>query len=111
MGGHGAWIAFTQKSTDHLTHLRTDGNATKYIAEFFQTELAGLLKGEKMNTKFDPNQTVLIKAQVKEILVDNDGEAFYLLRVNTPNDYYHCGAADFQANEKEIVCGWIRSEE
>jgi len=64
-----------------------------------------------MNTKFDPNQTVLIKAQVKEIRIDNDGEAFYLLRVNTPNDCSHWGVADFQVDEKEIVCGWIRSEE
>lgn len=64
-----------------------------------------------MNTKFDPNQTVLIKAQVKEIRVDNDGEAFYLLHVNIPNDYSHWGAVDFQVDEKEIVCGWIRSEE
>lgn len=61
-----------------------------------------------MNTKFDPNQTVLIKAQVKEIRIDKDGEAFYLMQVKMPNDYCSHGAVDFQVNEKEIVCGWIK---
>lgn len=63
-----------------------------------------------MNTKFDPNQTVLIKAQVKAIRIEENGEKYYLLRVCQSDERYF-GGMDVAVAEKEIVCGWIRSEE
>ena len=63
-----------------------------------------------MNTKFDPNQTVLIKAQVKQIRIEENGEKYYLVSVCQSDERYF-GDMDFAVPEKEIVCGWIRSEE
>lgn len=63
-----------------------------------------------MNTKFDVNQTVLIKAQVKQIRIEENGEKYYLLSVRQSGEQYF-GDMDFAVPEKEIVCGWIRSEE
>lgn len=63
-----------------------------------------------MNTKFDPNQTVLIKAQVKQIRIEENGEKYYLLSV-CQSDARYFGDMDVAVAEKEIVCGWIRSEE
>lgn len=60
-----------------------------------------------MNTKFDPNQTVLIKAQVKAIRIEENGEKYYLLRVCKSDERYF-GDMDFAVAEKEIVCGWIK---
>lgn len=63
-----------------------------------------------MNTKFDPNETVLIKAQVKQIRIEENGEKYYLVSVCQSDERYF-GDMDFAVAEKEIVCGWIRSEE
>lgn len=63
-----------------------------------------------MNTKFDPNQTVLIKAQVKQIRIEENGEKYYLVSVCQSDERYF-GDMDVVVAEKEIVCGWIRSEE
>lgn len=63
-----------------------------------------------MNTKFDINQTVLIKAQVKQIRIEENGEKYYLLSVRQSGEQYF-GDMDFAVAEKEIVCEWIRSEE
>lgn len=63
-----------------------------------------------MNTKFDPKQTVLIKAQVKQIRIEENGEKYYLLSVCQSDERYF-GDMDVAVAEKEIVCGWIRSEE
>lgn len=63
-----------------------------------------------MNTRFDPNETVLIKAQVKQIRIEENGEKYYLVSV-CQSDVRYFGDVDFAVAEKEIVCGWIRSEE
>ena len=63
-----------------------------------------------MNTKFDPNQTVLLKAQVKAIRIEKNGEKYYLLSVCNSDERYF-GNMEIAVAEKEIVCGWIRREE
>ena len=60
-----------------------------------------------MNTKFDPNQTVLIKAQVKQIRIEENREKYYLLSVCQSDERYF-GDIDVAVAEKEIVCGWIK---
>lgn len=62
-----------------------------------------------MNTKFDINQTVLIKAQVKQIRIEENGEKYYFVSVRQ-SDARYFGDMDFAVAEKEIVCGWIRRE-
>ena len=63
-----------------------------------------------MRTKYDIGQCVLIKAMVKQIKIDSDRSADYLVSIDT-DDYMHINPLDVAINEKRIVCRWIKEGE
>lgn len=59
-----------------------------------------------MQTKYDTNQYVLVKAKVKSILLEEDNKPHYIVKVKC-DDYRMCGDMNAWIEEDQIVCGWI----
>lgn len=59
-----------------------------------------------MKTKYEINQTVLLRCVVKGIRIDEDGRTYYFLNAKANRPYAY--EENMSVEEDQIVCGWIR---